>query len=88
LLSCPIRDLNFPWGLLGWAGLHHRLVTERNRARRERLILDDAAHQDTPIQIAQRGRIESLIAAIRGNAHAQAAQREQMSRNVEATLAR
>ncbi len=43
----PAKDLNFPWVLLGRAWLHHRLVSERNHARREALSLDaaQASHQ-------------------------------------------
>lgn len=42
----PVKDPNFPWVLLGRAWLHHRLVSERNHARREALALDAgvAAH--------------------------------------------
>lgn len=36
----PFRDLNLPWVLLGRALLHHRLIAERNHARREALVIE------------------------------------------------
>jgi hypothetical protein len=38
----PVRDPNFPWVLLGRAWVHHRLVSERNHARREVLSVEMA----------------------------------------------
>lgn len=35
----PVKAPNFPWVLLGRAWVHHRLVAERNHARREALSL-------------------------------------------------
>jgi hypothetical protein len=35
----PVKAPNFPWVLLGRAWLHHRLVSERNHARREAISL-------------------------------------------------
>lgn len=42
----PVQAANFPWVLLGRAWAHHRLVAERNHARREALSLamSEAAH--------------------------------------------
>lgn len=39
LRAGPIAAPNFPWVLLGRAWLHHRLVAERNHARREALVI-------------------------------------------------
>src|SRR5690606_6423422 len=39
----PITTPNAPWVILGRAVLHHRLVAERNHARRDALILDASA---------------------------------------------
>src|SRR5690606_19540011 len=39
----PIATPNFPWVILGRAMLHHRLVAERNHARREALVVDAAS---------------------------------------------
>ncbi|MGI9324236.1 MAG: GTPase/DUF3482 domain-containing protein [Pseudomonadales bacterium] len=36
----PVREPNFPWVLLGRAWLHHKLISERNHARREALAMD------------------------------------------------
>ena len=35
----PVRAPNFPWVMLGRAWVHHRLVAERNHARREAMSL-------------------------------------------------
>ncbi len=42
----PVKAANFPWVLLGRAVAHHKLVAERNHARREAIILAlaDAGH--------------------------------------------
>ncbi len=41
----PITAANFPWVLLGRAAAHHRLVSERNHARREAISLELSADQ-------------------------------------------
>ncbi|MCP5185830.1 MAG: DUF3482 domain-containing protein [Pseudomonadales bacterium] len=41
----PVSAPNFPWVLIGRALLHHRLVSERNHARREKLALEARAAQ-------------------------------------------
>jgi len=38
----PVTAQNFPWVLLGRAWVHHRLVAERNHARREALSIEMA----------------------------------------------
>lgn len=42
----PVKAPNFPWVMLGRAWVHHRLVAERNHARREAmsLALDEQEH--------------------------------------------
>lgn len=42
LKAGPVGAPNFPWVLLGRAWLHHRLVAERNHARREALVISVA----------------------------------------------
>lgn len=41
----PVTSPNFPWVMLGRAWVHHRLVAERNHARREAISLEVAAEQ-------------------------------------------
>ncbi len=41
----PVTSPNFPWVMLGRAWVHHRLVAERNHARREAISLEVAADQ-------------------------------------------
>ncbi|MCZ6659657.1 MAG: GTPase/DUF3482 domain-containing protein [Gammaproteobacteria bacterium] len=41
----PVTSPNFPWVMLGRGWVHHRLVAERNHARREAISLEVAADQ-------------------------------------------
>jgi hypothetical protein len=63
----PISDTNFPWVLLGRAVLHHRLVAERNHARREKLIVDLSAgkHLSDDVDSARRRQIELCFVTLR-----------------------
>jgi hypothetical protein len=68
----PVQDVNFPWVVLGRAWLHHRLIAERNHARRESMALDAqlATHQMDSVPTELRRRLQRSFVAIRkgGNA--------------------
>lgn len=73
----PVQDVNFPWVVLGRAWLHHRLIAERNHARRESIALDAqlATHQMDAVPTELRRRLQRGIVAIRkGDDAAQAEQ--------------
>lgn len=44
----PVTDPNLGWVLANRALLHHRLISERNHARRDALVLADGAAADEP----------------------------------------
>jgi hypothetical protein len=50
----PVKAPNFPWVMLGRAWVHHRLVAERNHARRESLSLAMAADEHLMDQVPER----------------------------------
>lgn len=73
----PVQDVNFPWVVLGRAWLHHRLIAERNHARRESMALDAqlANHQMDSVPKDLRRRLQRSFVAIRkGDDAAQAEQ--------------
>lgn len=73
----PVQDVNFPWVVLGRAWLHHRLIAERNHARRESMALDAqlATHQMDSVPKELRRRLQRCFVAIRkGDDAAQAEQ--------------
>jgi hypothetical protein len=84
----PIADPNFPWVLLGRAMLHHRLVAERNHARREKLVLDAAAgaHLTDDIDSGRRRRLERCFVALRKERELDADTRRALIREIEALL--
>lgn len=63
----PVQDVNFPWVVLGRAWLHHRLIAERNHARRESMALDAqlATHQMDSVPKELRRRLQRSFVAIR-----------------------
>ncbi|HEX5421845.1 MAG TPA: GTPase/DUF3482 domain-containing protein [Gammaproteobacteria bacterium] len=63
----PITDPNLPWVLLGRALLHLKLVSERNHARREELVIDAerGAHLANAIDAGQRRRLEAVFRSLR-----------------------
>lgn len=85
----PITTPNFPWVLLGRALLHHRLVAERNHARREALVvgaISDARVSES-IDAETRKRMARAFKRIRDDGGLSAADREQLCADVEASLA-
>lgn len=73
----PVQDVNFPWVVLGRAWLHHRLIAERNHARRESMALDAqlATHQMDSVPKELRRRLQRSFVVIRkGDDAAQAEQ--------------
>ncbi|MCR9276849.1 MAG: GTPase/DUF3482 domain-containing protein [Pseudomonadaceae bacterium] len=66
----PIKAANFPWVWLGRALHHHRLVSERNHARREQLTLDLAGAANTMDSApdAVRSDLSKALATITKNA--------------------
>jgi len=76
----PVKAPNFPWVLLGRALAHHRLVAERNHARREALSLVMA--QDTHMMDALDDRTRKALAAVfrqLGDGEADVAVRQRLS---------
>lgn len=85
----PLSHLNVPWVLLGRAVLHHRLVAERNHARRERLVLDAAAgeHLADTIDRERRKRMDVLFTSLRSDREADGTLRSNLTMEIEALLA-
>jgi hypothetical protein len=72
----PVRDPNFPWVLLGRAWAHHRLVSERNHARREALSVEMAEARNLMDRLPEglRKELAAVFARLGGN-QADAAER-------------
>ncbi len=89
LTAGPITAPNVPWVLLGRALLHHRLVAERNHARRDVLALDaeSGAHLADTIDPALRKRLAALFKRIRDDAGLSAQRREELVDALESCLA-
>jgi hypothetical protein len=89
LLIGPVRDLNFPWVILGRAVLHHRMVAERNHARREALLLETSGGENLTdaLPADSRRAINRVLARIRSQGGADRAQREELERLIEPLLA-
>ena len=85
----PITTPNLPWVLLGRALLHHRLVAERNHARRESLVLDatSGAHLADSIDPGVRKQMAKAFKRIREEGGLSPSDREKLSATVEASLA-
>jgi len=50
----PVKAPNFPWVMLGRAWVHHRLVAERNHARREAISLSLGAEEHLMDSVPER----------------------------------
>jgi Domain of unknown function (DUF3482)/50S ribosome-binding GTPase len=86
----PITNPNFPWVMLGRALLHHRLVAERNHARREALVVDAASgvHLSDEIAPEVRKRMARAFKRIRDEGGLSAFDRDQLCTDVEACISR
>lgn len=84
----PITTPNFPWVMLGRALLHHRLIAERNHARREALVVEaiSDAHLSEAIEPNVRNRMARAFKRIRDDGGLSALDREQLCADVEASL--
>jgi len=85
----PITNPNFPWVMLGRALLHHRLVAERNHARREALVVDASSgvHLSDEIAPEVRKRMARAFKRIRDDGGLSASDRDQLCADVEACIA-
>jgi len=67
----PIQDPNFPWVILGRAWLHHSLVSERNHAQRQAMVLniqqaaERAERQMDTVPTTQRQALQVLFNRLR-----------------------
>lgn len=84
----PVTTPNLPWVILGRALLHHRLVAERNHARRETLVLDAStdAHLSESIDAGARGAMARAFKRIRDDGGLSALDREQLCGYIEKSL--
>lgn len=84
----PITNPNFPWVMLGRALLHHRLVAERNHARREALVVESASglHLSDEIAPEVRKRMARAFKKIRDEGGSSAFDRDQLCADVEACI--
>jgi hypothetical protein len=84
----PISNANFPWVMLGRALLHHRLIAERNHARREALVVDASStvHMSESIAAEVRNRMARAFKHIREEGGLSSADREQLVADVELCL--
>ena len=82
----PVKSPNFPWVLLGRAWVHHRLVAERNHARREAMLVALAGHEHLMDQVPDplRRALARAFQAVRDDADAEA--RRQLAGAVEQVL--
>jgi hypothetical protein len=88
LVVGPIAGANVPWTLLGRALLHHRIVAERNHARREAIVLDATAgtHLADAIDAARRRRIDAAFRRLRKDLDADTETRRSLEDEIEALL--
>ncbi len=84
----PITTPNFPWVMLGRALLHHRLIAERNHARREALVVDAIAdaHLSGSIEPEIRKRMARAFKRVRDDGGLSANERDQLRADIEANL--
>ena len=67
----PIKGVNLPWVILSRALLHHQLVSERNHALREALVLETEAsrHISENIEDKTRSQLNKIFVKIRQRGH-------------------
>ena len=67
----PIREINFPWVLLGRACLHHALISERNHALRTQVVADLQQSDNffDFLNAGQRARMEKAFARSRSGSN-------------------
>ncbi len=67
----PIKGVNLPWVILSRALLHHQLVSERNHALREALVLEAEAskHISENIDEKTRNQLNKIFVKIRQRGH-------------------
>jgi hypothetical protein len=84
----PVRDANFPWVILGRAVLHHRMVAERNHARREALLIESTGNENFADSIPAdvRRAINGVLARIRAQGAAELGDRERLEALIEPLL--
>lgn len=84
----PVTAPNLPWVILGRAVLHHRLVAERNHARRDALVLDAAgsSHLADEIDSPLRKRMAAAFDRIRKNGGLASSERDALLEDVAACL--
>jgi hypothetical protein len=84
----PITTPNFPWVMLGRALLHHRLVAERNHARREALVVDaiSGTHLSESVEPDIRKRMARAFKRIREEGGLSTTDRDQLCADVEASF--
>jgi hypothetical protein len=84
----PITDTNFPYVILGRALLHARLVSERNHARRETLVVDaeHGQHLADTIDPERRRRLEGSFRRLRQELSLDPAQRNALRDDVASLL--
>lgn len=84
----PLIAPNLPWVMLGRAVLHHRLVSERNHARRDAMVLDvDAGiHLANAIESSTRERMAVAFKHIRADRGLDRDMRELLVEDIESCL--
>lgn len=67
----PIKGVNLPWVILSRALLHHQLVSERNHALREALVLEAEAsrHISENIEDKKRSQLNKIFVRVRQRGH-------------------
>lgn len=84
----PITDPNFPWVMLGRALLHARLVSERNHARREALVIDAEReeHQSDAIDATRRRTLDGIFRTLRNDGAIDRNQRQRLIDEIAALI--
>ena len=88
LVVGPLRAPNVAWVLLGRALLHHRLVSERNHAQREAIVLDveRGAHLADRIDVTCRRALERCFERLRSTREADAETTRMLAREIDGLL--